>query len=342
MKDLATLLKLKEENKVLQNEKSKLKTELENAENQLAQIIGADNSTRKVLELRIGNEKLRKDKIELENQLKVSREYAENRNQEILTALAKGAYGITFEDFVINLSESTYLKIPIDLIFEGIKEEARFKYAEKEKLKLAELEESIKKYERKKTFVDDNNKELKTAYINKLSRTKEDFKRRIEAEKEKYNRKLMSIRYSFNEETSLLMKRFDEKYIERLESEIQQLQHQIKKDAIVTEKIKATFSILKKEKNDLTKENNELSLGRSLIEKRLQNCQREIAKYINTSTNKVSTINSGDEDKISLSNNNDGSKGWHDSARENGKFGSLPSFDNYDDDYLDNSKEGFE
>ena len=38
----------------------------------------------------------------------------------------------------------------------------------------------------------------------------------------------------------------------------------------------------------------------------------------------------------------DGSKGWHDLAREDGKFGSLPSFDNYDDDYTDNLKEGFE
>ncbi|MBU1822773.1 MAG: hypothetical protein KKG00_14860, partial [Bacteroidetes bacterium] len=41
------------------------------------------------------------------------------------------------------------------------------------------------------------------------------------------------------------------------------------------------------------------------------------------------------DEKPKLGLADDGSYGFHNSSRENGRFGSLSSFDNYDDDYTD-------
>ena len=88
--------------------------------------------------------------------------------------------------------------------------------------------------------------------------------------------------------------------------------------------------------DNLKKENHFLS-------QKLENCQKELSKYLKKKKKGINVNNLNIEtESMKFSSNNDGSHGWDKSIRESGKFGSLPSFDNYDDDYLDNNPEGFE
>lgn len=65
---------------------------------------------------------------------------------------------------------------------------------------------------------------------------------------------------------------------------------------------------------------------------KLENCQKILS--VSKSSNPQTTINNskGTSEGFKSGLDSDGSKGFHDMARENGRFGSLPSFDNYDDD----------
>lgn len=84
-----------------------------------------------------------------------------------------------------------------------------------------------------------------------------------------------------------------------------------------------------KEKKDVENEN-------KILKEKLENCQRYIKSIISkpTALNKANhNINKvQNEEKTKYSNKFDGSSLMF-QQRENGKFGSYPSFDNYDDDY---------
>ena len=103
------------------------------------------------------------------------------------------------------------------------------------------------------------------------------------------------------------------------------------------------LAILNREKRDLQEENKSHKITISDISKKLQNCQQLFSTHSNKQNdNSEIPLSQIKTEYLNIGTENDGSKGWHGIARENGKFGSLPSFDNYDDDYLENSKEGFE
>ena len=121
MEELGNLLKLKEENRFLREENALIKSELKIFKERSNDSISLENSSLKVKELKMLLEKYKKEKTDLKEKIIEAENFADKRNEEILSALVNGSYGITFEDFIINLSANTFLKIPIDAIFSEIK-----------------------------------------------------------------------------------------------------------------------------------------------------------------------------------------------------------------------------
>jgi hypothetical protein len=343
MKDLNSLLKLKEDNINLINENNFLRNELETNQIKFEQILSIDKAKIKVVELKMLLDKCKKEKNNIQNMFDESKQFAEQRNEEILSALINGSYGITFEDFIVSLSEDRYLKIPIDTVFGNIKNEVYQKFASEKKLKLDKLDKTILKYEQKQELIKDKCAELENFFNLKIKNIKSNNKKKLLQEKEKHNLESISLKNQYILRLKKIREKLNVNYINGLEYEIEKLKEQNKKEKKDNEKLMVSHNLLKKEISELEENNKVLSTTLDSIKIKLQNCQKELAKYIskqkNISSSSILNSNLGD---MNISSENDGSKGWHSSARENGKFGSLPSFDNYDDEYLDNSKEGFE
>lgn len=95
---------------------------------------------------------------------------------------------------------------------------------------------------------------------------------------------------------------------------------------------------VKQEKKKLEDENKNLEKEKDEYRRKLENCQKELNKFksINTSPMaKAKTLPLDESEKISYKGGiaEDGSTGFSNERRENGRMGSLSSFDNYNDDF---------
>lgn len=107
--------------------------------------------------------------------------------------------------------------------------------------------------------------------------------------------------------------------------------------------LKIKYQIKQIEFYDLEKDKNTKNRKIKDLETKLNNQQRFLKEngiikslaLINGEINTTDCSNDSDQ-KASLGNKMDGSDGFHFDRRESGKFGSLPSFDNYDDEYNEN------
>jgi hypothetical protein len=99
------------------------------------------------------------------------------------------------------------------------------------------------------------------------------------------------------------------------------------------------IKLLERESNDLKIELQRVSVLFNETKVKLENCQKILSYSKGSNSQTTISISKETSEGFISGLDSDGSKGFHDMARENGRFGSLPSFDNYDDDFLDNMKE---
>ncbi len=342
MEELGNLLKLKEENRFLREENALIKSELKIFKERSNDSISLENSSLKVKELKMLLEKYKKEKTDLKEKIIEAENFADKRNEEILSALVNGSYGITFEDFIINLSANTFLKIPIDAIFSEIKSKVFEKFNANLEKKNKELEELIQKNKKQAAVLKNAKLQFDILLNQRLHKIEKDFDKKFDAEikliKKKHDDQILLLK---NEQ--ILKGEHIPDFISTLKGEYKFLKKQYEDNIKSVELVEISMNLLKNENSGLKKENIKLSDLLGKVEFKLQNCQKELSKHLNKSQVVSSTLNiqSNPESK-NVGFDSDGSKGWHDVARESGKFGSLPSFDNYDDDYLDNFKEGFD
>lgn len=346
MEELSNLLKLKEENRLIKEENDLVKAELTIIKERFDDLLLEEKSAQKVFELKMLLEKYKKEKGELKVKLQEAENFANKRNEEILSALVKGSYGITFEDFIIHLSEVSFLKIPIERVLIDVKETIIQKFTKNLEIKQALLDESIQKYERKRKSLDLDKIEFEQFFNQRVAKIREESNSQLEIVKRKLNEENEAYRKQYFREIKKIKEKFNEEYINSLERELHSLKQteKISIKSLPQDFLNVSINLLKNENARILKENKELQSSNSINEKKLLNCQRELSKYLFASQKKNDSFLEPQSlpENISKGGDSDGSKGWHDVARESGKFGSLPSFDNYDDDYLDNSKEGFE
>jgi hypothetical protein len=341
MEELSNLLKLKEENRLLKEENTLLKSDLKKIKGRFDDSISSEKTSLKVIELKKLLEKYRKEKIDLQKKILDAENFSDKMFEKILLALANGSYEITGEDFILNFSETRLIKVDIDAIFKDIKDKVLKKYNTIYELKRVELDKLINKNLQKEQIIKKANRQYEILYNQKIDKLQREYNKKISDARLKYIAEVNSIGKNNNDQISPLSG--DQKYIPILKKEYEKLKMDFDEISRSIDPLKSSMNLLKVENSELKKEKHNLSVLLGTVEKKLQNCQKELSKYLTKSSfNSSTSILKTNIEDMNMGINSDGSKGWHDIARETGRFGSLPSFDNYDDDYLDNSKEGFE
>ncbi len=201
-----------------------------------------------------------------------------------------------------------------------------------------------------KSIIDQNLKDeirkIKNQAKSIIERDKMIFNEQFETLKRDFDNKVDQLNDNFNSKIDFIINEYGKSNIGQKNREISELTNEIKIYKSLLEKkenndknlLKIKF--LEKESLELK---NELKRVSSLLKEtktKLENCQKFFHEYKNSnSTNSIEEIPINSQESIS-GLENDGSKGFHIIARENGRFGSLPSYDNYSDNYIEISKNG--
>ncbi|MBK6979383.1 MAG: hypothetical protein IPH28_21715 [Cytophagaceae bacterium] len=156
-----------------------------------------------------------------------------------------------------------------------------------------------------------------------------------------HKRKIDKIISSHNQEIKRINESLNGQVLNEIYNENKILKSETEENNRLIEKLITSNKLLNIDKTKSENEKQQLEEKIKSLELKLQNCQK-VLKNTPNFKNKIIESENDLEGKTLKSNDFDGSKGWHELARENGKFGSLPSFDNYSDEYLDDSKNGFE
>lgn len=215
------------------------------------------------------------------------------------------------------------------------------------------IEEHRARKKRKKYNLLLNNQSLNSQKLNKVASTKNDTSversSRVTAEKLSLERQVNSLVNTRDKRLIESTKYYDKILTEERKNHEKEIQYyedsKYKKmyEELLTEnkKLEIKYTVLTKELKSLQQEKTSLEIKFTNTAKKLENIQRKLKELGVIGFPKQAATKNQKEEITDKENNSrnlggalDGSSGFH-NQRENGKYGSLSSFDNYDDDFSD-------